>query len=167
MPWDDEAVARLKARRAEGASAAKIADELGVTRNAVCGKAKRLCLPPIGEAGRHERVRAFYAVREAKQTRIPVHNKPRGGHPWRPDNKRVAPQPVVPKGALHIVGQPLMRREAYACCYPVGESDTEGLLYCCAPTDKLYGYCPSHLEDRRRKGQPPPKAFARSLRRHV
>ncbi|NHN87369.1 GcrA family cell cycle regulator [Acetobacter conturbans] len=46
MEWTDETIARLKALWQEGLSTAEIGRQLGITKNAVVGKAHRLALPP-------------------------------------------------------------------------------------------------------------------------
>jgi GcrA cell cycle regulator len=46
MDWNDETITRLRALWAEGHSTAEIGRRLGVSKNAVVGKAHRLNLPP-------------------------------------------------------------------------------------------------------------------------
>ncbi len=46
MEWTDETIARLKALWQEGLSTAEIGRQIGITKNAVVGKAHRLGLPP-------------------------------------------------------------------------------------------------------------------------
>jgi len=46
MPWTDNKTAKLAKLWASPVSASKIAAQLGVTKNAVIGKAHRLELPP-------------------------------------------------------------------------------------------------------------------------
>ncbi|GBQ21819.1 hypothetical protein AA0472_0571 [Acetobacter estunensis NRIC 0472] len=46
MEWTDETIGRLKALWQEGLSTAEIGRQLGITKNAVVGKAHRLGLPP-------------------------------------------------------------------------------------------------------------------------
>ena len=45
MEWNDETIARLRAFWAEGLSTAEIGRRMGVSKNAVVGKAHRLNLP--------------------------------------------------------------------------------------------------------------------------
>lgn len=46
MEWNDEVIARLRALWDEGHSTAEIGRRLGVSKNAIVGKAHRLALPP-------------------------------------------------------------------------------------------------------------------------
>ena len=72
--WSDEEVARLKGRRADGLSYGAIAREMGLTRNAVIGKAMRLGMRsaerPRGVAG-GEAVKRVKAERQMKAKIIP------------------------------------------------------------------------------------------------
>uniref|UniRef100_UPI0022EA7F36 GcrA family cell cycle regulator n=1 Tax=Falsiroseomonas oryzae TaxID=2766473 RepID=UPI0022EA7F36 len=46
MDWTAEAIERLRALWAEGHSTAEIGRRMGISKNAVVGKAHRLSLPP-------------------------------------------------------------------------------------------------------------------------
>ena len=46
MDWNEDAISRLRALWDEGHSTAEIGRRLGITKNAVVGKAHRLALPP-------------------------------------------------------------------------------------------------------------------------
>ena len=45
MEWNEETIARLRALWAEGLSTAEIGRRMGISKNAVVGKAHRLNLP--------------------------------------------------------------------------------------------------------------------------
>ncbi|WP_237214174.1 GcrA family cell cycle regulator, partial [Falsiroseomonas oryziterrae] len=81
MDWTPEAIERLKALWAEGHSTAEIGRRMGISKNAVVGKAHRLSLP----------ARPSPIRREASGTTVPRPAQPR---PIRPAG--VAPRTTLP-----------------------------------------------------------------------
>lgn len=77
MEWTDDAVLRLRSLWDEGHSTAEIGRRLGVSKNAVIGKAHRLDLPgrpsPIGRPA--DRRRALRALRETHKKRTAMWRK--------------------------------------------------------------------------------------------
>jgi GcrA cell cycle regulator len=160
MSWTDERVEALKTMWGEGKSASHIAKELGgVTRNAVIGKVHRLGLSNRGPNGeRHEEVEAAAPVE---------------AHPQRA--KESAPvQPIRPKPAVPIAGQPLppqppgaeISSEALAnlaevakkarrltlmqltertCKWPIGDPATDDFWFCGLPCTPGKPYCETHV----------------------
>ncbi len=125
MPWTQARIETLKTSWDAGLSAAQIADALGVTRNAVIGKAWRL-----GLADRR-------VMRKAR--------KPR------PEHRRVAklrPAPAPVPACCKPVSRPLFDLADDQCRWVV---DVREFLFCGAPVaDARRPYCPHHLQIARR-----------------
>lgn len=177
MSWTDERVEALKTMWGEGKSASHIAKELGgVTRNAVIGKVHRLGLSNRGPNGeRHEEVEAAAPVEPAPapQPEIAAEPAPVEAHPQRA--KESAPvQPIRPKPAVPIAGQPLppqppgaeISSEALAnlaevakkarrltlmqltertCKWPIGDPATDDFWFCGLPCTPGKPYCETHV----------------------
>ena len=157
--WAESTVTRLRELWSEGHSTAEIGRRLGVSKNAVVGKAHRLDLParpsPIGRAG------------------------PSGPRPPRPpkaipklaDIVRLpscAPTPREPVAAVRHDPPPVHlarveRRDAAVsrsrtCCWPIGNPGQPGFRFCEAPALVAKPYCKDHADQayrpfRRRDGK--------------
>jgi len=88
--WTVERCDRLLAMRGEGKTSRYIAVELGCTRNAVIGKAKRLGCERLKSVGRPRSVRVHRALGDAKRVRF----KQPPQFQW-----QAAPPPIEP---LHV-----------------------------------------------------------------
>ena len=122
MIWTQARVETLRSSWAIGLSAAQIAGALGVTRNAVIGKAWRL-----GLCDRR-------VMRKAR--------KPR------PEHRRV-PKPRPARAPCKSVCRPLFDLADDQCRWVV---DTEEFLFCGAPiAGSRHPYCPRHLQESRRR----------------
>ncbi|WP_372620436.1 GcrA family cell cycle regulator [Falsiroseomonas sp.] len=142
MDWSAEAIERLRALWAEGHSTAEIGRRMGISKNAVVGKAHRLNLParpsPIrretgGAVARPQAVRPVRAAVPAPRSTLPqVAQMPAA----------VAAPAMAPARA---VVRPFPRAaSARACCWPIGEPGQPGFRFCAG--DALSGkpYCPEH-----------------------
>jgi GcrA cell cycle regulator len=157
MEWNDEMIARLRALWAEGHSTAEIGRRMGVSKNAVVGKAHRLNLP-------------------ARPS--PIRRDSSGGAPRAPTPKRVtgptlpplpataAPMPTVlpptpPSPAVAVEAAPTESQPARpvpvravvprglrvaACCWPIGEPGTKSFHFCDAEAAPGKPYCPEHAQ---------------------
>jgi GcrA cell cycle regulator len=164
MEWTDESIARLRALWAEGHSTAEIGRRMGISKNAVVGKAHRLNLPPRPS---------------------PIRRDAEGAPPRRPQPKRVtgptlpplaaaaAPAPNAvplappaaavaapsappvrtqpPAEAVAAVAKaapvravPVSSRRTAACCWPIGEPGTKSFRFCDAAASPNKPYCPEH-----------------------
>ncbi len=137
MDWTEEAIERLRALWAEGHSTAEIGRRMGISKNAVVGKAHRLNLParpsPIRRDGAGE-ARPQAAPRPARVAAP----SPRSTLP------PVAPAAVAaPKPAPAVV-RPFPRASARACCWPIGEPGTAGFRFCSAEALTAKPYCAEH-----------------------
>lgn len=148
MDWTAEAIERLRALWAEGLSTAEIGRRMGISKNAVVGKAHRLNL-----AARPSPIRRDAAPRPA-----PV---PRAPRPVPAPLQRLAPPPALrapvavapapaaaPTGAASPVVRsfPVARPRlgARSCCWPIGEPGTSGFSFCGAEPMAGKPYCAEH-----------------------
>jgi GcrA cell cycle regulator len=134
MEWTAETIERLKALWAEGHSTAEIGRRMGISKNAVVGKAHRLNLPARPSPIRREAV-AGGAPRPA----MPRAARPSGGAPR-------ATLPVAPVAApAPAVVRPFPRVSASrSCCWPIGEPGQNGFRFCAAEAIIGKPYCPDH-----------------------
>jgi GcrA cell cycle regulator len=151
MEWNEESIARLRAFWAEGLSTAEIGRRMGVSKNAIVGKAHRLNL-----AARPSPIRR---------------DGPGGGAPRRPAPRRVvgatlpslsAPsvEPVMPVPLPRAPSLPpaIMRQTAPVravaprssrsapCCWPIGEPGTPSFRFCDAEATSGKPYCTEHAQ---------------------
>jgi GcrA cell cycle regulator len=161
MEWSADVIERLRALWSEGHSTAEIGRRLGVSKNAVVGKAHRLDLParpsPIRRdgSGASPRVRA---PRRVAGPTLPPLVSAHGGHPAqaaRPAMTAAAARPVptapamrpmaaAPAPRLQVAPRPFAR--TVACCWPIGEPSTKSFRFC--DGDALLGkpYCQEHAQ---------------------
>lgn len=131
MEWTAEAIDQLRAYWAEGHSTAEIGRRMGISKNAVVGKAHRLNLDarpsPIRREADGER-----AAAQPRRTTPPA----RESAPL-----RRLEQPSSPPAA---VVRPFQRVSARTCCWPLGEPGTPEFRFCSG--DALTGkpYCQEH-----------------------
>jgi GcrA cell cycle regulator len=142
MDWSTEAIERLRALWAEGHSTAEIGRRMGISKNAVVGKAHRLNLParpsPIRREGgsavvRQQPVRAARAAAPAPRSTLPQVAEMSAA--------RVAPV-IAP---VRAVVRPFPRTASgRACCWPIGEPGQPGFRFCAAEALSAKPYCPEH-----------------------
>ncbi len=166
MEWTDETIARLRALWGEGHSTAEIGRRLGVSKNAVVGKAHRLDLTsrpsPIRPSPEGTRARPP-ARRGAGPTLPPLAStRPTPLAGSSPSAAR-APSAVTPRsfGALALKPAsnpqpaPAPRLAAVAprpygrvitCCWPIGEPGTRSFRFCEAESVPGKPYCTEHAE---------------------
>ena len=126
MIWTDEAIERLRELVAEGWSMSRIGDDLGLSRNAVCGKIHRMKIvvspkPLVGK------------VKSGKPERVA---------PFRPPANLPPPLVVVPPpeepNSLQLQ---LLDLVSGQCRYPQGDRD---FLFCGHPQREHSSYCAYH-----------------------
>jgi GcrA cell cycle regulator len=157
MEWSDEIIARLRALWDEGHSTAEIGRRLGVSKNAVVGKAHRLDLParpsPIKRDGSGSSPRVRAPRRVAGPTLPPLVSTHGGNISPAPrasmagGQARVfapAPRPAPPPPAPRVPVTPRPFARTVACCWPIGEPGTKSFRFC--DGDALLGkpYCQEH-----------------------
>jgi GcrA cell cycle regulator len=165
MVWDDETIRQLRALWAEGHSTAEIGRRLGVSKNAIVGKAHRLELdarpsPIRRESGKPEGERPTPFPRATATTLPPLASAsvPPPVVKLDPPTPHSAPRlaPVVPAPAslplareetapVRAVPQaPSFRRSAPTCCWPIGEPGTKEFRFCDDLSLAGKPYCDAH-----------------------
>jgi GcrA cell cycle regulator len=159
MEWNEETIARLRELWAEGLSTAEIGRRMGVSKNAVVGKAHRLNLP----------ARPSPIRRDGAQSGTPRVTVPRRvTGPTLPPLSAAPPAMVVAEAPLP---KPIPSREAaavavvqaaprpmpvravapratrqVACCWPIGEPGTKNFRFCDAEAATGKPYCGEHAQ---------------------
>ena len=116
--WDTNQLAKLEKLWTEGLPITKIGVELGVSRNAIAGKAHRLGLPkrnsPISKLG----------------------------------EPRISQTKVIPEEPIKVLPLKLLLRDVEwsrnACCWPFGDPKLPGFKFCGTSIVPGRPYCPEH-----------------------
>jgi GcrA cell cycle regulator len=175
MEWSDEVINQLRALWSEGHSTAEIGRRLGVTKNAIVGKAHRLDLParpsPIRRDPDAEPVRRVM-VRRVEGPTLPPLPSAHGEaetcfQAFSPDIQAPPPRPVVTPPTLSapplprpvvVVPRPAappprpvpMAARPYGrivtCCWPIGEPGTREFRFCDVPSEPGRPYCEDHIK---------------------
>lgn len=147
--WSESREARVTELWAEGWSAALIGVELGVTRNAVIGKVRRLGLP-MRVTARWAGPRAELAEKRAKKKaeRDAARIRPKRTHMFQAQQVRQklrADAPPVADMAIPIdQRKTLQELKKSSCRWPVGDPDREGFFFCGGVAEMDRPYCPAH-----------------------
>ena len=152
MEWNEETIARLRALWAEGLSTAEIGRRMGVSKNAVVGKAHRLNLParpsPIRRDGSGAAPRPPTPRRVVGPTLPPLAaaslpmppEPPRQTYQSNPDPR---PEPA-PRAATRPAPAPTRYYRPSVCCWPIGEPGTKSFRFCDAEAAGGKPYCADH-----------------------
>jgi GcrA cell cycle regulator len=165
MVWDDETIRLLRELWAQGHSTAEIGRRLGVSKNAIVGKAHRLELdarpspirrdavkPPADRAPAYPRMAGptLPPLASADVPTVPVMPAPSNVQPLRaaaPAGLRsMQPAPAAPLPARAML-QPAPvqpRRPAPSCCWPIGEPGTKTFRFCDDASAHGKPYCEDH-----------------------
>ncbi len=143
MDWSAEAIERLRALWTEGLSTAEIGRRLGISKNAVVGKAHRLSLAarpsPIRRSADSDGLKRAAAVRRTVgPTLAPI--EPPAPAPA-PAPRPAAPPPAPP--VLRSVARPSGGRSV-SCCWPIGEPGTKSFRFCDVGSLPNKPYCAQH-----------------------
>jgi GcrA cell cycle regulator len=146
MEWNDTIITELRGLWAEGLSTAEIGRRLGISKNAVVGKAHRLDLSPRpSPIRRQERAPGAPspAPRVVGPTLAPLPMRPAP----MPMPATVAAAPVskpAPSRRLAAVSTPATR--VSACCWPIGEPGKPSFHFCDAVAVQGKPYCTEHAQ---------------------
>ncbi|HWX47384.1 MAG TPA: GcrA family cell cycle regulator [Roseomonas sp.] len=170
MEWTAEAIETLRALWAEGHSTAEIGRRMGVSKNAVVGKAHRLNLPPRPSPIRREEA-GVSAPAPAPATAPETVAAAPAPAPVAPPAPAARPAPpaapaspslssTLPPATQPVAGRPLPapRRPApptavvrpfqrvggRSCCWPIGEPGTPEFRFCTSEAIPGKPYCPEH-----------------------
>ncbi len=152
MEWTSEAIATLRALWDEGHSTAEIGRRMGVSKNAVVGKAHRLNLPARPSPIRREVEGGIVRPTAPLQRRPPA---PRQPQPMRrpepqPQPMQRQPQVAAPPPVQQAPPPPpavvrsFPRLSNRSCCWPLGEPGTAGFRFCDEGAMAGKPYCSSH-----------------------
>ncbi len=155
MEWAEETIVRLRALWDEGLSTAEIGRRLGVSKNAVVGKAHRLDLParpspirrdgPAGGAPRRpapRRVAGPTLPPLSSTTPIATGIMPPPLAPLTP----LTPKPLAPPVARVAPPAPRPYGRIVTCCWPIGEPGTRSFRFCDASSEPGKPYCSDHVK---------------------
>jgi GcrA cell cycle regulator len=166
MEWNEDVIGRLRELWAEGHSTAEIGRRLGVTKNAIVGKAHRLDLParpsPIRREGSEPSAERRAAPRRVEGPTLPplassggpvVEAAPRvvvapmaTVPPPMPLPPKVPPRPVLvaPPRPQHFA--PRSYGRIVTCCWPIGEPGTKTFRFCDDRSEPGKPYCDEHAK---------------------
>jgi GcrA cell cycle regulator len=167
MVWDDENIRLLRDLWTQGHSTAEIGRRLGVSKNAIVGKAHRLDLEARPSPIRRDVVkppadRPTAYPRMAGPTLPPLAsaNVPTLLSPSPPTNVQPLRAPVVlgprpmspapstpPAPRIAMPAAPVQtRRSAPSCCWPIGEPGTKTFRFCDDTSVPGKPYCDEHAK---------------------
>ncbi|MBS0644263.1 MAG: GcrA cell cycle regulator [Proteobacteria bacterium] len=161
MVWNEESILRLRELWDQGLSTAEIGRRLGVSKNAIVGKAHRLDL-----TARPSPIRREPSVRVERPA-----TPPRVGGPTLPPLASAvvtpavvatvqplrpapvaapAPRPVVPPPhvapPVRTLATPSAPRRTPACCWPIGEPGKKDFRFCDDASVPGKPYCDEHAK---------------------
>jgi GcrA cell cycle regulator len=166
MEWNEDVISRLRDLWAEGHSTAEIGRRLGVSKNAIVGKAHRLDLParpsPIRRDGNEAAAERRPAPRRLDGPTLPplassgeaavatppiVASAPAVPPPAaRPT---VTPRPVLvtpPRPVSTHTTAPRPYGRVVTCCWPIGEPGTKSFRFCDDRSEPGKPYCEDHAK---------------------
>ncbi len=142
--WTEETIARLRALWNEGHSTAEIGRRMGVTKNAIIGKAHRLVLPrrpsPIRARGTGTKPRGPKPLRLRGPSLAPLAAVADSG----PTTRDIPRTPVVAAPVPRPVTVFKPSATQHPCCWPIGEPGTREFRYCDDPAKPGKPYCAEH-----------------------
>ena len=151
--WTPALIGKLRSLWDEGLSTAAIGVRMGISKNAVVGKAHRLNLParPSPIRSRCDRPKRERVSRTA--IRLTTYGPPRPPSPAPAPVSRSLPK-VAPSSA-HPISPPRGRlslicatgctpRHGETCCWPNGEPSRPGFAFCGDPAVRGRPYCEEH-----------------------
>ena len=165
MVWDDETIRHLRDLWTQGHSTAEIGRRLGVSKNAIVGKAHRLDLdarpsPIRRDVAKPATERPSPYPRMAGPTLPPLASAGGPSTALPTPNVQVlrsppaiGPRPVAPSPAVAAVPRVVMpaapiqaRRSAPSCCWPIGEPGTKTFRFCDDTSVAGKPYCEEHAK---------------------
>jgi GcrA cell cycle regulator len=155
MEWSEEIIARLRGLWSEGLSTAEIGRRMGISKNAVVGKAHRLNLPPRPSPIRRDSAaegemtpRAAAPRRTVGPTLPPLAAAPsQAAVAVAPAAMEPAARPVVPAPRpVAVRPAPVRHSRLASCCWPIGEPGTKSFHFCDAEALTGKPYCAAHAQ---------------------
>ncbi|WP_419759578.1 GcrA family cell cycle regulator [Acidisoma sp.] len=146
MEWNETVIAELRGLWAAGLSTAEIGRRLGISKNAVVGKAHRLDLSPRPSPIRRQERDPNApppAPRAVGPTLAPLPSRPAPAPAPVAHVVAPAPKPPLPR-RLTAVAAPVVR--VSACCWPIGEPGKPSFHFCDAVALQGKPYCAEHAQ---------------------
>jgi GcrA cell cycle regulator len=153
MEWAEETIVRLRTLWDEGLSTAEIGRRLGVSKNAVVGKAHRLDLParpsPIRRDGSGGGAPRRSAPRRVAGPTLPPLSSTGpmgasgGGPAALPHMGAFTPKPAPPPVRV-APPAPRPYGRVVTCCWPLGEPGTRSFRFCDEASEPGKPYCSDH-----------------------
>lgn len=149
MDWNEETIACLRQFWQDGHSTAEIGRRMGVTKNAVVGKAHRLMLSPRPSPIRRDlpegHVPRRSMPRRATGPTLPAPNLPPVTAAVAPPIAP-APDPVAPRAPvlLRAVAPPRVGVRVATCSWPIGDPGTASFRFCDDSAMAGKPYCAQH-----------------------
>jgi len=144
MDWTPESIERLKALWAEGHSTAEIGRRMGISKNAVVGKAHRLSLPARPSPIRREAVSSAAARPAPARAMRPAGAPPRATLPVAAAPVATVAHVAAPQPRPAVVRAFPRVSASRSCCWPIGEPGQSGFRFCAAEAIVSKPYCPEH-----------------------
>ncbi len=144
MEWNEETILRLRGLWNEGHSTAEIGRRMGITKNAVVGKAHRLTLPPRPSPIRSTPGRTLTRVsrRTSGPTLPPLAASNVVALGLEQSRTERPPTTSRPGSA-----QPMrVGRRISSCCWPIGEPGTSAFRFCDSDASHGKPYCRDHAQ---------------------
>lgn len=149
MEWSEQTIENLRALWAEGHSTAEIGRRLGVSKNAVVGKAHRLDLParpsPIRRDGLGSKLPHRPPLRRVAGPTLPPLSSTQPLAPMVQPVPAPRPKPVAPPPRVQAM-PPRPYGRLVACCWPIGEPGTREFRFCDAESEPGKPYCEEHAK---------------------
>lgn len=162
MEWNEETIARLRGLWSEGLSTAEIGRRMGISKNAVVGKAHRLNLPPRPSPIRRDGATAGNVPPRTAPPRrttgptlppLPAVLSQVAAAPA-PAPTRAAPATVQPAARpamsasrpVAVRPAPFRSNRMTSCCWPIGEPGTKSFHFCDADAMTGKPYCATHAQ---------------------
>lgn len=166
MVWNEDTIRQLRELWAEGHSTAEIGRRLGVSKNAIVGKAHRLELdarpsPIRRDSGKSDAERSTQLPRPAGPTLPPLASASVPPPVVRidpPTQRRMTPEATVRVPVLNppparaeappmrAISAQAIRRTAPTCCWPIGEPGTKSFHFCDDLSLPGKPYCDDHAK---------------------
>lgn len=161
--WSDDTIARLRDLWNEGRSTAEIGRHLGISKNAIIGKAHRLDLPPRKSPIKRGESTRTTPKRPAVPTLAEILPIGPSTPPFAGPRGASSPDPIIAR--IATAGSRVSPRAgSEPCCWPLGDPGTAGFRFCDDPALVGRPYCEAHARSARRPSGDRPDEARRAPR---
>jgi GcrA cell cycle regulator len=143
--WNGDTIRRLRALWAEGHSTAEIGRRLGITKNAVVGKSRRLGLPARPPPIRRDRIEHAPPPRRLRGPTLPdLQSLLRPATTQQTPTHTARAPAALPARLPAAVAVRIAPLGKDPCCWPIGEPGTASFRLCDVPNEPGKPYCRDH-----------------------